>query len=108
MLERLLTIAKRNPEGFSVRLPNLDPVTSGIAAAYAETQDSHGRAGLERCIDHALTHGKVVGGWLNEENGRYYFDSVRIFTNFEKAKAFGKANGQIAIYDISQKRVIKI
>ena len=49
-----------------------------------------------------------VGGWLNEENQEFYFDSVRIFTNLEEAKRFGRENKQIAIFDISHMRLIKL
>lgn len=108
MLEQLLEIAQRNPEGFSVWIPDLEPVTSGIAVAYSDTQDSHGAEGLRKCLRHAITNGKVIGGWLNESNGRYYFDSVKIFSDERKAKRFGRKHGQIAIYDIGRKRLIKL
>ncbi|EXY13131.1 hypothetical protein M104_2177 [Bacteroides fragilis str. 1007-1-F  len=53
-------------------------------------------------------HEKKVGGWLNEENQEFYFDSVQIFTNLEEAKRFGRENKQIAIFDISHMRLIKL
>jgi hypothetical protein len=53
-------------------------------------------------------HEKKVGGWFNEENRMFYFDSIRIFTNLEEAKLFGRENNQIAIFDISQMRLIKL
>lgn len=53
-------------------------------------------------------HEKKVGGWLNEENQQFYFDSIRIFTNLEEAKQFGRENQQIAIFDITHMRLIKL
>lgn len=53
-------------------------------------------------------HEKKVGGWLNEENEQFYFDSVRIFTNLEEAKRFGRENKQIAIFDIKKLELIKL
>jgi len=53
-------------------------------------------------------HEKKVGGWLNEENEQFYFDSVRIFTNLEEAKQFGRENKQIAIFDIKKLELIKL
>ena len=38
---------------------------------------------------------------FNEENGMFYFDSIRIFTNLEEAKQFGRENGQ-KVYLCSQ------
>lgn len=101
-------IAKKNPMGFTVELQTLNEVKQGISVAYLETQDSFDDDGLERVIDHALTHSNTVGGWLNEENGKYYYDSCRIFTDLEEAKEFGRQNEQIAIFDIDNLEVIKL
>ena len=87
LFEAILKIADANPDGFTVDLTTLKKVTKGISVAYLETQDC---------------------GWLNEENNQFYFDSIRIFTNLEEAKQFGRENGQIAIFDIGQMRLIKL
>lgn len=108
LFDAILEIANANPDGFTVDLTTLKKVTKGISVAYHETQDSFGKEGLKRVLNHALMHGKKVGGWLNEENGMFYFDSIRIFTNLEEAKRFGRENQQIAIFDISQMRLIKL
>jgi fructokinase len=73
-----------------------------------ETQSSFGEEGLKRVLNHALSHGKKVGGWLNEEDGQFYYDSIRIFTNLEAAKQFGRENRQIAIFDLTHLRLIKL
>lgn len=83
LFEAILAIAKQNPDGFTVDLTTLK-------------------------INHSEMHEKKVGGWLNEENQEFYFDSVRIFTNLEEAKRFGRENKQIAIFDISHMRLIKL
>lgn len=108
LFEAILEVAKANPEGFTVDLTTLKKVTKGISVAYIDTQDSFGEEGLRRVLNHALMHEKRVGGWLNEENQEFYFDSIRIFTNLEEAKQFGRENKQIAIFDISQMRLIKL
>ena len=108
LFEAILAIAKHNPDGFTVDLTTLKKVTKGISVAYLETQDSFGEEGLKRVLNHAEMHEKKVGGWLNEENQEFYFDSVRIFTNLEEAKRFGRENKQIAIFDISHMRLIKL
>lgn len=108
LFEAILEIANANPDGFTVDLTTLKKVTKGISVAYLETQDSFGEEGLKRVLNHAVMHERKVGGWQNEENGMFYFDSIRIFTNLEEAKRFGRENNQIAIFDISQMRLIKL
>lgn len=101
-------IAAQNPEGFTVELTTLKKVNQGIVVSYLETQNSFDDDGLEKVIQHALIHDRVVGGWLNEDNSKYYFDSCRVFTDREKAIEFGKENQQIAIFDIDKLELIKL
>ncbi|GHU96207.1 hypothetical protein FACS1894156_7000 [Bacteroidia bacterium] len=104
----ILEIAKANPYGFTVELTTLEKVKNGIVAAYKETQDCFGAEGLEKVLMHAESHGKIVGGWLNFENKRYYFDSCKVFENRDAAIAFGKENEQLAVFDLGELRVIKL
>ena len=94
LVNAILEIAKQNPEGFTVEVPSLKPVTGGYESACWETQNCFGRAGLEKVINHALEHGKVVWGWQNTENRKYYFDSSAVFTDRDAAIEFGRKNGQ--------------
>lgn len=107
-IDAIQKIAEQNPEGFTVDLTTLKRITKGISVAYIETQDSFGIEGLERVINHALAHDWKVGGWMNEDDGQYYYDSVRIFTDLEEAKRFGRENKQIAIFDLTNLRLIKL
>ena len=77
--------------------------TEGIAVSYAATQDSHSRNQLDFVVEHALQHDGYVGGWLNTENGLYYFDSTKLFPEdqLEDALQFGKENGQTSVYILS-------
>jgi fructokinase len=106
--EAIKKIAAVNPEGFTVDLTSLKKVTGGISVAYLETQDSFDDEGLKRVLKHALIHEKKVGGWLDDESGSFYYDSVRIFTSLDEAKKFGRENKQIAIFDITNLRLIKL
>lgn len=108
LISAILEMAKANPTGFTVDLTTFKKVTKGISVAYLETQDSFEEEGLRRVLNHALVHEKKVGGWLNEENEQFYFDSVRIFTNLEEAKLFGRENKQIAIFDLKKLELIKL
>lgn len=107
-LQTIKEIANKNPDGFTVNLETFKPVTRGISVAYLETQDCFGDCGLAKVIEHAQKNGGTVGGWKNEDNGKFYYGSVRIFDDLDEAIKFGKENEQIAIFDISNLRLIKL
>jgi fructokinase len=108
MITEIFKMAEANKEGFTIELDNLTNVTTGIVVAFKETQNSFGIKGLRKCVEHALTHDKKVGGWFNQDNKKFYFDSVKTFTSLEKAIEFGKENGQIAIFDLGTFREIRL
>jgi hypothetical protein len=106
--EVIQKIAKANPEGFTVDLTTFKKVTGGISVAYLETQNCFGDEGLKRVLEHAIMHENKVGGWFDDESCSFYYNSVRIFTNLDEAKKFGRENKQIAIFDITNLRLIKL
>lgn len=108
LFEAIKAIAESDPEGFTVDLTTLKRVTSGISVAYLETQDSFDDEGLRRVLNHAMTHDKKVGGWLNDENEKFYYDSIKIFTNLDEALQFAKENRQLAIFDLTNLKLIKL
>ena len=108
LMKKLSLIARNNPEGFTVQLPDCEPVTSGFVVSYAATQNSFGRKGLQRALNHALSHNGVIGGWLNKDNGKYYFDSSIVFNNKEDAIAFGIENQQLAVFDLNNMQEIEV
>lgn len=108
LVNAIFEIAKENPEGFTVEVPSLKPVTGGYIAAYAATQNSFGRKGLEKVISHALEHGRVIGGWRNAENRKFYFDSNAVFADKDAAIEFGRKNKQIAVFDLDSLTEIRL
>ncbi|EGG23234.1 hypothetical protein DFA_05366 [Cavenderia fasciculata] len=107
------SIARDNPNGFTLDIITFKKVLKGISVAYLETQDSFDRKGLEKVVRHSQTIGNnVVGGWLNDhdENKKYYYDSVKIFlsTQLDQAIQFGQLNQQLAIFDISNLNLISL
>ncbi len=93
------TIAMENPDGFTLWVPTLELVKSGIAVGHAVTQNQFGKGGLHTCIKHALYNYGYVGGWKNE-NGEMQYDSVRIFTDLHKAIKWARKQKQRSIFDI--------
>lgn len=110
LFDRVLEYSKNNPNGFTLNIENFKPVKFGVIVAFKETQNSFGESGLQNVIDHAVRTEKMVGGWLNVENGLYYFDSVKVFKNSELNEAiqFGIENEQIAIFDLTNLKEIRI
>jgi fructokinase len=104
--EAIKKMAEENPLGFTVSLPTLKRLTGGISVAYLETQNSFGDEGLKRVLKHALDNEKTVGGWKNFEDEQFYYDSVRIFTDLEQAKRFAIENRQLAIFDLTNLKLI--
>lgn len=106
-LEKFLRIAEENPEGFTCEI-NGEAVTSGYCVAVAETQNCFGEGGLRKVLQYAEEHGTAVGGWLNRENGEYYFDAVQIIADREEAVKIGVANEQIAIFHLDTLECINL
>ena len=92
-----------NKEGFTVNAVTLQPVTTGYAVAVAATQNSFGLEGLANVVKYVDEHPKVTafGGWYNSENKMYYFDATVIIDDLKTAIELGRANKQIAIYDLA-------
>ena len=99
-------IAFDNPLGFTISLENLAPLTTGIVAAYAATQNCFGARGMVKAINHAYLNDRILGGWMDTATGHYFYDSCKVFTNMAEALEFGKQQRQIAIYDLDNDKVI--
>lgn len=101
--DKVWAYAQDHPVGFTLNIRTMTAPTEGIAVAYADTQDSFDRGMLDFVVKHSLEHDGYVGGWYNSDDGRFYFDSTRIFpeNQLEEAIKFGKENGQYAIFILS-------
>lgn len=103
LIESVYEYAQNNPFGFTLDLTTMQPVKYGITVAFIETQNSFDKESLNNVLRHSLDNSKIVGGWYNSDNGKYYFDSIKLFKNSELQEAieFAKANKQIAIFDLT-------
>ena len=93
------TIAMENPEGFTLFIPTRELIQTGIAVGHAATQNEFGRSGIHACIKHSLYNYGHLGGWRNPD-GRMQYDSVRIFTDLQKAIKYGRKQKQYSIFDL--------
>lgn len=101
--EMLQAVATMCPDGFTVDKNTFEPITSGYSVAVKDTQNSFGNYGAAKVVSYANKHAEVqaLGGWYNTENKKYYYDAVIICENLNEALALGRANGQIAIFDLN-------
>ena len=101
--DKVWAFSQNHPDGFTLDIRTMTAPTKGIAVSYAATQNSHSRNQLDKVVTHALTHDGYVGGWLNSEEGLYYFDSTKLFpeTALKEALQFGKDNGQSSVFILS-------
>ena len=110
LADSLWTYSQAHPDGFTVHVLTWEEPGYGISVAYEDTQNRHDREDLDFVVDHALSHNGYVGGWLNSEDGKYYFDSVRVFPEDSLSAAinFGKAHHQEAVYILSTGTEIRL
>ena len=106
----LQTIAAANLEGFTVNKESLQPITAGFSVAVAGTQNSFNAAGLKKVIKYAKEHEEInaFGGWYNTENKKFYFDAVIVCNTLEEAVTLGRANKQIAIFNLNTLEEIRL
>lgn len=106
----LSAIASANKDGYTVNAATLQTVTTGYAVAVKDTQNSFGPEGLANVIRYVENHHEVnaFGGWYNSENGQYYYDATIIVYDLEKALELGRANDQIAIFDLTNCKEIRL
>ncbi|MCP4983811.1 MAG: DUF4157 domain-containing protein [Gammaproteobacteria bacterium] len=113
---QIMYIAQTRPDGFTLNLKDLhlanladlkaDPKNVDVilkkftnyCVAYNATQNSFGEEGLKKVIDHAYSHACYVGGW--KEQGKYYFDSVRVVASEYNAIVDAIKEQQDAYFDL--------
>lgn len=105
---KIKQIAEANKDGFTISLLDFQTPKKGYCVAMKMTQDSFGDEGLKRVIEVAMQSTYVVGGWYESEIGRYYYDCVMIVEDLQTALELGRANEQLAIFDIGNANVIEL
>ena len=117
VIAKVAAIAALNPSGFTVDAATLQPVTAGYAVAMKQTQNSFGTEGLAKVANtieelqaSGNLNGRILafGGWYDSESGLYYYDATVIYQDREKAIEAGRANEQIAIFDLSNLEEIRL
>lgn len=117
VISSVAAIAAMSLEGFTVNAANLQPVTTGYVVALKCTQNSFGAEGLAKVanvIEELQASGNLsgrtlaFGGWYDSESGLYYYDATVIFQDRAEAIEAGRANEQIAIFDLANLEEIRL
>ena len=100
---RLKAMAKANPNGYTVDVTTLQHLTRGYAVAVAGTQNCFNDESLYEVVDYVMAHPEInaYGGWLDTMTGNYHYDATMIIADRDEAIAYGKKNGQKAIFDLN-------
>lgn len=106
LTKRVAKIAQSNKEGMTLSINSLEPIKTGFVASYAATQNTFSETDLQSVVNHALSHDGVVGKWFNDKDGKYYYDSNKVFSNLDEALKFAKENNQLSIYDLDKGETI--
>lgn len=105
----IYNIAKNNLDGFTVDLSGKD-ITNGYSVGMLETQNSFGLKGAIQVLN-VIKESKeplFFGGWFNNDNGKFYFDAVKIYEDEKTAIQAGKDNNQISIFNLNTNKEIKL
>ena len=106
--DKVKQIAEANKEGFTISLLDFQTPKNGYCVAMKMTQDSFGDERLKRVIEIAKQSTYVVGGWYDNQSKRFYYDCVMIVEELQAALSLGRANEQLAIFDIGNANVIEL
>ena len=109
VLSTIAIVAATNPMGFTYNINEDKMQTTGYAVALSATQNSFGADGFLKVVEYARKHNiECIGGWLDSEIGKFYFDATVIVDDLETAKDLGRYNKQIAIFDLANLQEITL
>lgn len=109
VLVAIAIIAATHPKGFTYNIQNGAIQSSGYAVAISANQNSHGADGFLKVVEYAMKHNiECVGGWLDKKSGKFYFDATIIVLEKKEAIALGRANKQIAVFNLNTGREIRL
>lgn len=114
-LIKLVSIAKENKAGFTIKLNDLKPYNSkeGYACAITNIKGKNLKL-LSRKVLFIAENGfsqikekLFIGGWYNEEDKRYYID-LSFIMNKEEAVKTGKLFNQIAVFNFENLEALNL
>lgn len=102
-------VLAENPNGFTFNVKQGTRQSTGYAVSLSATQNSFGAEGFLKVVEYALKNNvECVGGWLDQESGQFYFDATVIVDEKKKAIELGRANKQLAIFNLNTNEEIRI
>lgn len=107
LIPQIIEFARTNPDGFTLDLRSrreFDRNYGYVVAVHNENTDNI-PATLALAKKHNLA---LIGGWWDAEAERYEFDACAWFEDCSEAVAFGKSQGEKAIFDCGEQLVIRL
>ena len=86
------------PDGLTIGIGRLEPVTHGWVVKVKNAQNFEGENGMKKAFAIARETSQTIAGWKDGETELW--DVVEIFDNEGEATEFGKAMEQMTIYNI--------
>ncbi len=105
-IKTLMTIATKNPLGFTILTTDLTFVKKGWVIGLKETQNCFGSEGCKKAFETAERQTGYFGGW--KFNDLYYFDAVIITYDKDEAIRLGIENEQIGIYNLETSTYLEL
>ena len=105
---------KNNPDGFTVKIDGSPAPKTGFVVAPIKAaeniieSDSLNEETIQEFVRTLLATAEATGeevyagGWLNQDNNKYYLDAVQIYDNLDTALYVADSNSQLAIFDIGE------
>lgn len=106
LISQIKKVREANPTGFTVDLKMNPAPKTGFAVSLRETQNNFGIEGLKRVIRAAQKNSTYIGGWKNEEDGKFYYDVTIIVQDEKEAIKIAKEQKQLAIFDLETLKTI--
>ena len=107
---------KQNPWGFTLNIFNLKAPAEGFALSPYKDKELKikklNKKVLKNYIlknfNYLIRRGHFLGGWYNDNDKMFYLDISIVVKNLQKALKLAQENKQIAIYDIKEKKEIRV
>lgn len=107
ILRRVAELIETRPDGFTISSDMTEEPVTGYAVAVTQyCFDLEGLGWVLKTIGINPTY--HLGGWLDKETGKFYFDAVRVVETLEEAVQIGKENCQLAIFDLANMAEIRL
>ena len=107
ILRRVAELIETRPDGFTISSDMTEEPVTGYAVAVTQyCFDLEGLGWVLKTI--GINPAYHLGGWLDKETGKFYFDAVRVVETLAEAKKIAEETCQLAIFDLENAIEIRL